>query len=189
MAVRTLRKIMPKAKQSLVLALALNVTALLPSLSVSSSVSAMTTEQAHEVLRQHYPQLLGHGAELVSLYYFGSHSHSPEPDPKDQALYQTLEQTLTVIGLERVGDDYLPVRWLLVFKNDELLGWYHPVSEFPMAFKAGELVFPVGVNAPQVPLVPQPPLQLTMGDEVIPFVAHYKQAHPEQANQIEMVTP
>ena len=178
MAVRTLRK------QILGLALLL-------SWAFSFHASAITTEQAHQVMRQHYPELLGHGADLVSLYYFGAYPDSSSAFAP-HGIYS--EHTITVIGLERVGDDYLPVRWLLVFEDEQLLGWYHPVTEFPMAFKAGELVFPVGVKAPQVRLVPQPPSELSMGERTIPFIAHPNQespepARPESAGHVETVTP
>jgi len=76
------------------------------------NLQAMNAKQAHQLIREQKPELLGDGSQLVSLYYFGQN------------------QDTSVVGLERVGEDYLPIRWLLVFSGDALLGWYFPVMSF-----------------------------------------------------------
>ena len=117
--------------------------------SVNSSANVgINTQQAHEVIRSQHHHLLGDGKDLVSLYYFGAQ--------------QIEDSATTVIGLERVGDDYLPVRWLLIFENDDLLGWYHPVAEFPMSFKNGTIKFPKGLTDGPVSLTPAPPASLSL---------------------------
>lgn len=123
------------------------ITLLLVSVNAIAS-AGINTQQAHEVIRSQHHHLLGDGKDLVSLYYFGAE--------------QIEESATTVIGLERVGDDYLPVRWLLIFENDDLLGWYHPVAEFPMSFKNGTIKFPKGLTDGPVSLKPAPPASLSL---------------------------
>jgi len=112
----------------------------------------MTAEKAHQLIRQQQPQLLGDGTQLVSLYYFGQNDDT------------------AVVGLERVGDDYLPIRWLLVFKQESLLGWYYPSLEFPAKFADGHLTFPQGTKSEDIYLFPFPPSSMTIEDQVIPFI-------------------
>ncbi len=123
----------------------------------SSLISArfkMTAQRAHQLISEQQADLLGDGSQLVSLYYFGQNNAT------------------SVVGLERVGDDYLPIRWLLVFKGQDLLGWYYPVGEFPSRFKSGHLSFPRGASEEDIFLFPYPPsLMLVEGIE-IPFISH-----------------
>lgn len=119
---------------------------------VGFSSHAMTAEKAHQVIRQQQPELLGDGTQLVSLYYFGQNDDT------------------AVVGLERVGDDYLPIRWLLVFKQETLLGWYFPSSEFPAKFEQGHLIFPQGTESEDIFLFPSPPSEITIEGQRIPFI-------------------
>jgi hypothetical protein len=112
----------------------------------------MTAKLAHQLIKHQQPDLLGDGSQLVSLYYFGQND------------------TTSVVGLERVADDYLPIRWLLVFKGEQLLGWYYPVVEFPAFFKEGHLIFPVGSKAEEVYLFPEPPAVIVIENIQILFV-------------------
>ncbi len=120
---------------------------------------AMNAKQAHQLIREQKPELLGDGSQLVSLYYFGQN------------------QETSVVGLERVGEDYLPIRWLLVFNKDTLLGWYFPSDEFPASFKDGHLKFPQGTQIEDVYLWPLPPSKITVENADIPF---YKPTSPVQ---------
>jgi hypothetical protein len=113
---------------------------------------SMTAKLAHQLITDQQPSLLGDGSQLVSLYFFGQNDAT------------------SVVGLERVGDDYLPIRWLLVFKDSQLLGWYYPLSEFPARFKRGHLIFPVGSQAEDVYLFPAPPALITIENINIPFI-------------------
>jgi len=117
----------------------------------ASSSFAMSAQKAHQLLAQQQPSLLGQG-ELVNLYYFGR-----------------LGPT-SVVGLERVNEEYLPVRWLLIFKHEQLVGWYHPLAEFPARFNKGVLVFPKGLDVPDVNLLPNPPKSIRINNKTIPFI-------------------
>jgi hypothetical protein len=117
----------------------------------SVNLQAMNAKQAHQLIREQKPELLGDGSQLVSLYYFGQN------------------QDTSVVGLERVGEDYLPIRWLLVFSGDALLGWYYPSDEFPASFKDGHLTFPQGTQIEDVYLWPSPPVKITVENADIPF--------------------
>ena len=112
---------------------------------------ALNAEQAHVLIQQQSPELLGDGSQLVSVYYFG--------DSRD----------FSVVGLERVGDDYLPIRWLVVFKKETVLGWYYPSIEFPLRFEDGHLIFPKGANVENVNLLPMPPVSIAIKSKIIPF--------------------
>lgn len=112
---------------------------------------ALNAEQAHDLIREQTPALLGDGSQLVSVYYFGQ------------------SQDLSVVGLERVGDDYLPIRWLVIFRHQRVLGWYYPSTEFPLRFDDGHLMFPKGSRVEDVYLFPQPPDTMTIEDTIIPF--------------------
>lgn len=136
MAVRTLLK---KLSTLCILMLSLN------------SEAYINTQQAHQIIKEQYHDLLGDGRDLVSLYFFGS------------------ERNTTVIGLERVGDNFLPVRWLLIFEGETLLGWYHPVVEFPKKFFDGILQFPKGLNADKVMLKPNPQSEFKLQDKTVQF--------------------
>jgi len=111
----------------------------------------LDAQQAHVLIKQQKPELLGDGTQLVSLYYFG---HSA---------------VTSIVGLERVGEDYLPIRWLLIFSGEKLLGWYYPAYEFPSKFDAGYLTFPQGAKVKDVYLWPAPPPSITIGNTVVPF--------------------
>ena len=111
MAVRTLLK-----KMSLVWVIVFALVS-------QTSWSMVNTQQAHQIIKQQYHDLLGDGRDLVSLYFFGS------------------DLGTSVIGLERVGDDFLPVRWILIFRGELLLGWYHPVNEFPKGLQGNTVRF------------------------------------------------
>lgn len=112
----------------------------------------MTAQKAHQLITEQQANLLGDGTQLVSLYYFGQN------------------QATSVVGLERVGDDYLPIRWLLVFENDKLAGWYYPVGEFPARFKNGHLTFPKGAADEDIYLFPHPPSTMVIEGIEIPFI-------------------
>ena len=117
----------------------------------SAAVVALDAEQAHILIRLQAPELLGDGSQLVSVYYFGE-SHD-----------------LSVVGLERVGDEYLPIRWLVVFEHETLLGWYYPSSEFPARFEDGHLIFPKGASVEDINLLPAPPVSMIIENASIPF--------------------
>lgn len=128
-----------------------------------SNANAINTQQAHEIIRTQYHHLLGGGHDLVSLYFFGSQSISgAEKVVAENTVAENTVAEITVIGLERVGDDYLPVRWLLIFRNQQLLGWYHPVAEFPKKLDDGKIHFPQGLEADVVSLFPQPQSEFTL---------------------------
>ena len=112
---------------------------------------AINAEQAHDLIREQTPALLGDGSQLVSVYYFG---HS---------------MGLSVVGLERVGEDYLPIRWLVIFREQTVLGWYYPSNEFPLRFEDGHLMFPKGSQVEDVYLYPKPPKSITIENTIIPF--------------------
>ncbi len=118
---------------------------------LSQLAFSFDAKQAHVLIQQQKPELLGDGRQLVSLYYFGS------------------SDTTSVVGLERVGDDYLPIRWLLIFNGQTLLGWYFPAHEFPAKFNAGFLKFPQGVRVQDVYLWPEPPGSIMIGKKQVPF--------------------
>ena len=124
-------------------------------LAISFKCLAIGAPQAHDLIEAQKPELLGDKSELVSLYYFG------------QAQKNGMEQS--VVGLERIGKDYLPIRWLLVFEGKKLLGWYYPSDVFPARYEAGELVFPKGTGLSSVQLMPTVPSALTLKDKQIPF--------------------
>lgn len=125
----------------------------------TQAVFTMTAELAHQLIEQQQPSLLGDGSQLISLYYFGQ-SHS-----------------MSIVGLEKVGDDYLPIRWLLVFKKEDLLGWYYPVSDFPSAFKSGYLSFPKGAQTEDVLFWPKPPADILLDNKHIPFISNHASLH------------
>ena len=125
----------------------------------------MTAKLAHELITQQQANLLGDGSQLVSLYYFGQN------------------QLTSVVGLERVGDDYLPIRWLLVFESSTLVGWYYPVGEFPAKFNNGHLAFPRGASAEDIYLFPHPPSVMTIEGVEIPFVT------PQSASALTLSKP
>ena len=127
------------------------------SLSMSGLSLAIGAEKAHSLIREQKPELLGNGKELVSLYYFG----------QSQVAGSGIEQS--VVGLERIGDDYLPIRWLLVFENETLLGWYYPSDVFPKQIAAGKLIFPKGTGISNVNLLPKPPMVMNIKEKQIPF--------------------
>lgn len=131
---------------------------------------AMTAKKAHELIRLQQPQLLGDGTQLVSLYYFGQNDDT------------------AVVGLERVGDDYLPIRWLLIFKQEALLGWYHPSLEFPAKFENGHLTFPKGSAKEDVNLFPMPPAEIILEETSIPFVYSNEKAINENQNEASSPT-
>ena len=112
----------------------------------------MTAQKAHQLINEQQTNLLGDGTQLVSLYYFGQN------------------QSTSVVGLERVGDDYLPIRWLLVFEHDKLAGWYYPVGEFPARFNDGHLTFPKGTADEDIYLFPHPPSTMVIEGIEIPFI-------------------
>ena len=116
-----------------------------------AAVFALNAEQAHMLIRQQAPELLGDGSQLVSVYYFGE-SHD-----------------LSVVGLERVGDEYLPIRWLVVFEKETVLGWYYPSIEFPVRFDDGHLIFPKGSRVEDINLLPAPPKTMTIENQSILF--------------------
>lgn len=116
---------------------------------------AIGAPQAHDLIEAQKPELLGDKSELVSLYFFG------------QTQADGMEQS--VVGLERIGKDYLPIRWLLVFEGKKLLGWYFPSDVFPARYEAGELVFPKGTGFGSVQLMPHVPSVLTLKNKQIPF--------------------
>lgn len=122
---------------------------------VAQTSFAIGAKQAHELIKQQKPELLGSGEELVSLYYFG------------QSFVDGVEQS--VVGLERIGDDYLPIRWLLVFENTQLLGWFFPSNVFPAKLKEGFLIFPKGTSDGPIDLMPKPPEQLELKGKRVPF--------------------
>lgn len=111
----------------------------------------MNAKFAHELIEQQAPQLLGDGTQLVSVYYFGQSKNT------------------TVVGLERVGDDYLPVRWLVILNFEQVLGWYYPSDEFPVRFESGLLSFPKSSGIADVMLIPHPPEFIQHGSRRIPF--------------------
>lgn len=120
-------------------------------MNVTGVTWAMTAQRAHEIIQTQTPELLGDGTQLVSVYYFGQ-SHD-----------------LSVVGLERVGDDYLPIRWLVIIKSQAVLGWYYPSEEFPVRFDEGHLIFPKGAEIEDVYLLPQPPSMIILEGQKIPF--------------------
>jgi hypothetical protein len=144
-----------------------------PSVLVQPSVPApqspaldfsMTAKLAHQLISDQQLSLLGDGSQLVSLYYFGQN------------------KATSVVGLERVGDDYLPIRWLLIFNEKQLLGWYYPIGEFPARFDNGHLIFPRGALAEDVNLFPLPPAVIIIEDIQIPFIT------PDTESLIEQTT-
>jgi hypothetical protein len=118
---------------------------------------AFDAKQAHVLIQQQKPELLGDGSQLVSLYYFGSSKNT------------------SIVGLERVGDDYLPIRWLLIFEGQTILGWYFPADEFPAKFDSGFLKFPQGVGIQDVYLWPAPPSSIVIGKKHVPFYSVLKE--------------
>lgn len=124
-------------------------------LSIAHLSHGLNAEQANQQIQLQYPQLLGDGSQLVSLYYFGE------------------SENVSVVGLERVGDDYLPIRWLLVFQGDNLLGWYYPCTEFPQRFIDGQLIFPKASNIANVKMVPKPAEVIMINQHEIPFTARH----------------
>jgi hypothetical protein len=117
----------------------------------SAWVLGLSAEQAHILIRQQTPELLGDGSQLVSVYYFGE------------------SNDLSVVGLERVGNDYLPIRWLVVFNKETVLGWYYPSIEFPLRFEDGYLIFPKGSRVAKINLLPAPPDAITIKNQSIEF--------------------
>ena len=117
----------------------------------STCLYGMNAKDAHKLIEQQKPDLLGDGSQLVSLYYFGQNKNT------------------AIVGLERVGDNYLPIRWLLVFEGDSLLGWYYPSDEFPASFQKGHLMFPQGSQPEDIYLWPTPPKKITIENTTIPF--------------------
>lgn len=134
------------------------------------NASAMTAKKAHELIKTQQPELLGDGTELVSLYYFGQNDDT------------------AVVGLERVGDDYLPVRWLLVFKQEVLLGWYYPSLEFPAKFENGHVIFPRGSAKEDINLFPFPPKEIVIEDQTVVFTTPNDTANTNQ-NEHETSPP
>ncbi len=132
---------------------------LLLTLCLSQLSYGFDAQQAHILIKQQNPELLGDGSQLVSLYYFG---HS---------------DTTSIVGLERVGDDYLPIRWLLIFKGQQLLGWYYPTDEFPAKFESGFLKFPQRAGVKDVYLWPAPPPSITIGKTIVPFYSNTKKTN------------
>ena len=120
-------------------------------LSIAHLSHGLNAEQANRQIQIQHPQLLGDGSQLVSLYYFGE------------------SENVSVVGLERVGDDYLPIRWLLVFSGDVLLGWYYPCDEFPQRFMNGQLIFPKASGIENVLMVPKPAEVIVVNQHEIPF--------------------
>ncbi len=120
-------------------------------LGVTQHSFGINAQTAHELIKQQQPELLGDGSQLVSLYYFGQHEES------------------AIVGLERVGEDYLPIRWLLIFKGERLLGWYYPCDEFPAKFDKGHLIFPKGSGVESIYIYPEPPAYIQIKDRRIPF--------------------
>lgn len=114
-------------------------------------VFGLNAQQAHTLIKQQTPELLGDGSQLVSVYYFGE------------------SDELSVVGLERVGDDFLPIRWLVVFNRETVLGWYYPSIEFPVRFEAGHLIFPKGTRVEDINLLPKPPHEMNIENQTIPF--------------------
>ena len=119
-------------------------------LGIALNTWAMSAQKAHELIEQQKPELLGE-KELVSLYYFGR------------------EDSVSVVGLERVGQDYLPVRWLLLFKNEKLLGWYHPLPDFPARLQDGLLHFPKGSEIEPLGIRAPRPLPMVIDNQHIAF--------------------
>jgi hypothetical protein len=117
----------------------------------SDFACALNAQKAHVLIKQQAPELLGDGSQLVSVYYFG---HSDD---------------LSVVGLERVGDDYLPIRWLVVFNKETMLGWSYPILEFPVRFENGHLIFPKGASVEDISLLPAPPKTMIIESQSIPF--------------------
>ncbi len=112
---------------------------------------AMNAEVAHRIIEQEKPELLGDGDQVVSFYYFGQSDET------------------TIVGLEKIGSDYLPIRWLLVFQEEELLGWYYPSQKFPLKIVEGQLKFPKGTKVEDAYLLPEPAQSMVIDDVVIPF--------------------
>lgn len=120
-------------------------------LSLAQNSFAINAQTAHEFIKDQQPQLLGDDSQLVSLYYFGQHEDS------------------AIVGLERVGDDYLPIRWLLIFKGERLLGWYYPCDEFPAKFDKGHLIFPKGSGVKSIYIYPEPPAYMEIKGHRVAF--------------------
>ena len=117
----------------------------------SAAVVALDAGEAHSLIRQQAPELLGDGSQLVSVYYFGE-SHD-----------------LSVVGLERVGDEYLPIRWRGVFEHERLQGGYYPSTEFPARFEDGHLIFPKVPGGEDINLLQPPPGSRTKENKSIRF--------------------
>jgi len=129
---------------------------------LSHAVFSMNAEFAHQLIIEQSPELLGEGDQLVSVYYFGQ------------------SESMTVVGLERVSDDFLPIRWLVIIKNKSVLGWYYPSDEFPVRFDNGRLSFPKGSGISDVNLLPLPPMVIDHTDHQIPFYSRraFSEASP-----------
>lgn len=155
-----------------------NVERLEPDTSIERSSDRFSAKAAHEILARSHPELLAGPDELISLYYFGSSSlKGKRLVPADKngltvARVTPLEQSyrvLSAVGVERVGEDYLPDRGLLFFENDQLVGYYYPVNEFPSSFRHGLLTFPVGSGIKDVELSNELPLELVQGSRSTPL--------------------
>lgn len=131
---------------------AITICSLLVSMTMGMALNAvaMSAQKAHELIEQQRPELL-ETDELVSLYYFGR------------------EESVSVVGLERVGQDYLPVRWLLLFENEQLLGWYHPLPDFPARLEDGQLHFPKGSSIESLGIRSPRPLPMVIDNQHMAF--------------------
>ncbi|MCP5334260.1 MAG: hypothetical protein H7A08_01045 [Oceanospirillaceae bacterium] len=108
---------------------------------LSTNVLAISAEEADSYLRQRVPPLAVKNRELRAIYYFGE------------------RHGITLIGLELVdANTYLPKRWLLVFRDEQLSGWYFPMDEFPRAMERGVITFPkgTGINPINIEQLGQP---------------------------------
>lgn len=96
---------------------------------LSQYVQAISAEDADRYLRRNVPSLAGNPKELRAIYYFGE------------------SRGISLIGLEQVdANTFLPKRWLIIFRGDQLSGWYSPLDEFPRALEQGILKFPPGTG-------------------------------------------
>ena len=88
----------------------------------------ITPQWAEKYVKSHQPLLLkgGDKDEVRSFFYFGRSLSG-----------------ITVVGMERIrGDNYEAYRWLLLFKQKKMLGWYQDLPDFPLTMRENVLVFP-----------------------------------------------
>lgn len=96
--------------------------------SVGSFAGTITPQWAEHYIKTYQPDLLAGGDkdQVRSFFYFGRS-----------------ESGVAVVGMERIrGDNYEAYRWLLLFKDKEMLGWYQDLPEFPLTMDGDFLNFP-----------------------------------------------